>query len=132
MTLLESLGLAGFTGGVSFAVWLTLEVNKLKVATAKLDTQMSPLWATVQARISEDLHHPHPRYFEMDRLLEALENMTISVSGRSRLKVLLHERSVDMHPDITEAQRRSAKAMIPVMDLVVIEAESESEGKEHK
>lgn len=92
-----------------------------------LNTQVSPMWATVQARMSADLHHPNQRYAEMDRLLEKLESLVISDLERQRLKELLLIRSVDMHEDITESQRKSALAMIPLMDLVVIEAKQQAE-----
>jgi hypothetical protein len=101
---------------------LYARLREVERQMAIMTTQMSPLWARVQAQISSDLHHPHQRYFEMDQLLERLEALTITAPERTRLKELLAERAVDMHPDITEAQRRAAKAMIPIMDLVVIEA----------
>jgi hypothetical protein len=81
------------------------------------------MWATVQARMSSDLHHPDVRHLEMDTLLEKLDALTIAPPERDRLKVLLVAMSADMHDDITESQRKSALAMIPLMDLVVIEAE---------
>jgi hypothetical protein len=93
---------------------------------AVLETQLSPLWARVQAQISSDLHHPHERYLEMDTLLEKLEALKITDPERRRLKELLEERSRDMHEDITEEQRKKAQLMIQVMDLVVIEAKTVS------
>jgi hypothetical protein len=89
---------------------------------AILKTQVSPLWAQIQTRIAVDLHHPHPRYIEMDGLLEKLENLTITLEERKRLEILLQERSIDMHEDISELQRKEAKLMNQVMHIVLIEA----------
>jgi len=89
---------------------------------AEMSTKVSPLWATVQKVISDELHHPHAQYAEMDTLLERLDNLTITTEERDRLKILLMQRSVDMDSDITESQRKSAKMMIDVMDKVVQEA----------
>jgi hypothetical protein len=90
---------------------------------ATLKTQISPLWQMVQAKITKDLHHPHPRYLEMDTLLEKLDALTITDNERLRLKVLLKERAQDMHADITPEQRISAEILLPVMDRVVMEIE---------
>jgi hypothetical protein len=79
------------------------------------------LWARVQAQIAQDLHHPNPRYTEMDGLLEKLDNLTITLDERDRLKVLLAERSKDMHEDIGQQQREKASFMITVMDMVLAE-----------
>jgi hypothetical protein len=57
----------------------------------------------------------------MDTLLEQLEALTISEVGRAQLKVLLAERSQDMHKDITDQQRSSAALMLGVMDKVLEE-----------
>ena len=91
---------------------------------AIMSTQVSPLWATVQKVISEELHHPHAQYAEMDLLLEKLEDLIITPTERQRLKILLQQRSEDMDSNITESQRKSAKLMIDVMDKVVQEANS--------
>ena len=112
---------------LAFVVRLNGRLNEFDKVITRLDTQVSPLWAQVQARISSDLHHPHPRYFEMDILLEKLEALTITNDERERLKVLLRERSVDMHEDISESQRQSAKIMSGVMDKVVLESKENHE-----
>jgi hypothetical protein len=108
---------------LAFIVRVNSRQAEMALALAKLEVQVSPMWATVQARMSSDLHHPHPRYLEMDVLLEKLEALTITPAERDRLKELLVVRSVDIHKDITDSQRKSAVAMIPLMDLVVLEAE---------
>ena len=111
------------TAVIAYCVSMNSQMREMQVKVAELSTQVSPLWASVQARIARDLHHPHPRYIEMDGLLEKLEALSITISERERLKILLLERSTDMHPDITEAQREKAKLMIQVMNIVVLEAE---------
>lgn len=100
---------------------LRLDVEELKRSMATVNTQMSPLWARVQAQIAADLHHPNPRYAEMDGLLETLDALSITPDERSRLKVLLLERSKDMHEDISEEQRKKAAFMVTVMDMVLAE-----------
>lgn len=96
-------------------------VLDLQLEVRQLTTQISPLWARVQAQIAADLHQPHPRYAEMDKLLEKLEGLVITIDERSRLKVLLIARSQDMHVDITQDQREKAALMIMVMDAVLKE-----------
>jgi hypothetical protein len=113
---------------VVFFRTMNAQITTLRESVIELKTQVSPLWARVQSQISSDLHHPHPRYFEMDKLLEKLEAMTISDGERARLKVLLMERSTDMHEDITEDQRKKASLMIQVMDMVLLET-SEAKGE---
>lgn len=96
---------------------------------AQMDFKITPMWAKVQRQISEDLHQPHPRFKEMDGLLEKLDNETIDnyPGDRTKLKKLLLERSVDMDPEITDSQRASAAIMATVMDKVVAENKIEGE-----
>ena len=101
---------------------LQARIGAIELQLARISTQISPMWAKVQAQIAEDLHHPHARYVEMDKLLEKLEAMTITADERSRLKELLMERSMDFHEDISEDQRKKALLMILVMDAVLTEA----------
>jgi len=109
------------TAVLAFVVRLGTKMAMMEKSIIRLETQVSPLWANVQTQIARDLHHPHPRYFEMDKLLEKLEALTITPQERARLKVLLQERSVDMHADITDSQRTKAELMLKVMDIVVLE-----------
>ena len=109
------------TAVIAFCVRLSKAAKERDREIAVLKTQISPLWARVQRQIAEDLHHPHVRYKEMDTLLEELEALTLSEGDRARLKVLLVERSTDMHPDITPAQREKALLMLHVMDIVQLE-----------
>jgi hypothetical protein len=101
---------------------LNSQMTDLRLEVRELRTQVSPLWAKVQAQIASDLHHPHPRYLEMDGLLEKLESLNITNKERARLKILLLERSSDMHEDISNDQREKALLMIKVMDMVLVEA----------
>ncbi|MGC2234271.1 MAG: hypothetical protein WBA09_22410 [Candidatus Acidiferrum sp.] len=114
-----SVSLAGL---LAYVVRLNTRMGEQDKEIEILKTKISPLWMQVQARISSDLHHPSPRYLEMDALLEKLEALTITDEERTRLKVLLEERSTDMHAEINDEQRAKAKLMIGVMDLVLDEA----------
>jgi hypothetical protein len=116
-----------FAGTIAYFVKINTKLTDQAIQIAELKTQVSPLWAQVQARISSDLHHPNPRYYEMDGLLEKLEALTINPAERARLKVLLLERSNDHHPDITEEQRKKAGLMAQIMDMVVLEAKGKDE-----
>jgi hypothetical protein len=104
--------------------WMAKRVGKLVNDVSTLQTQMSPFWASVERIVSKDLHHPSPRYAEMDGLLEKLAALTITDDERERLKALLIERSTDTHEDITENQRTKASIMIPLMTLVLDEAKT--------
>jgi hypothetical protein len=106
---------------LAYCVRINTRQSDSDIRIAKLEVQISPLWARVQRQISSDLHHPHPRYQEMDVLLEHLESLTITKEERVRLNQLLLERSTDMHEDITEDQRQKAKLMIEVMKLTLRE-----------
>jgi hypothetical protein len=101
--------------------------------TTKLEivnTQMSPLWARVQAQIVADLHHPNPRFKEMDDLLEGLGRDELSVVEYERLEVMLGERAVDMHPDITKEQRAAAAYMVTSVMPNVIKEKAEAKAAE--
>ena len=121
LALVSTIYVQGRTTRLARVVEIDEHLTKIDQALQVLQTQVSPLWARVQAQISADLHHPHPRYLEMDTLLERLEALTITAGERDRLKTLLVERSQDMHEDITDDQRKKAHLMIQVMDLVVTE-----------
>ena len=111
---------ASFGALITAVVSLLKRIRAMELQLNTVSTQMSPLWAQVQARIAAELHHPHPRYKEMDKLLERLETKpsTITNGERVRLKELLSLRAVDTHPDITPQQRSSAALMLGVMDKV--------------
>ena len=110
------------TAVIAYCVRLNGLVREQGIEIATLKTQMSPLWARVQAQISSDLHHPEIVFHEMDHLLEKLEALTITDMERARLKVLLNERSTDMSKEVSDSQRNSAIIMSRVMDKVLEEA----------
>jgi hypothetical protein len=113
---------AVLTAVLRYVAQINARLRELEAGHRELATKVSPLWAKIQAQISNDLHHPFARYLEMDLLLEKLEALTITPVGRDRLKILLIERSKDMDPEITDEQRKKATLMLHVMDLVVTEA----------
>jgi hypothetical protein len=123
--ILAGIIVATFAFGLGAMALFLRSMNATVVELSKdmreIKTKVEPFWAKVQQKMSADLHHPHPRYLEMDGLLEKLEALTITLGERGRLKILLMERSTDMHPDITADQRQTAATMIHVMDLVVTE-----------
>src|ERR1700733_4419175 len=125
-TILISVIGGGVTIGTTAMLAYFRRLNNLILKQAesitRLETQVKPLWARVQRQISKDLHHPDAKFHEMDTLLERLEDLTILPEERVRLKTLLIDRSVDMHPDVSDEQRKKAKLMIGVMELVVLEA----------
>jgi hypothetical protein len=116
-----------FTAIIALLVRMNVKIDQQGRDIGVLQTQVSPLWARVQAQISSDLHHPRIRYAEMDGLLEKLEALTITQRERDRLKVLLNERATDMHEDITDDQRKKAKLMIDIMEFALNEAKETDE-----
>jgi|SRR5579864_637346 len=107
------------------AIWLLYDRMNDRLRALELDmavskTQLTPLWATVQKVIVDELHHVgHP---EMDRLLEKLQNLSITPEERIELKAMLEARALDYGPEITESERKSAILLIGIMDKVLIEA----------
>lgn len=99
-------------------------IRALEDKFLELRTQVSPVWLAAQSKMIEELHHPNPKYAEMDGLLEKLDNNTLLPPERARLKVLALLRAVDFDPEITDLQRASALILGSVMDKVVIEKEA--------
>jgi hypothetical protein len=93
---------------------------------AMLMTQVSPLWAAVQSKIAKDLTHPSPQFEEMDALLRDLEALKLSTEGKERLLVLLEERIHSVDPEVTEAEKESARLLEGVMEKVLEEAETDT------
>jgi hypothetical protein len=89
---------------------------------AVLATKISPLWAAVQEKIARDLTHPSPQFQEMDQLLHELNTLDITDEGRERLATLLDERIISTDPEVSEAERKSARLMKGVMAKVIDEA----------
>src|ERR1043166_993086 len=96
---------------LSISTALYAKIVQVDRRLTELRGVVSPLWSRIQSQIASQLHHPHPRYAEMDTLLELLEMETIDAEGRARLKDLLAQRSVDMHEDISPSQRSAAALM---------------------
>lgn len=128
-SLLNGLAITAF--GVILAALIGLVIrqdtrlSKLEMKVSNQAVKIEPLWKRVQDQISNELHHPDPRFAEMDELLEQLENLSISVTGRERLKVLLVERSSDM--EVRQGQRNAAVLMLTVMEKAVLDDVARSE-----
>ena len=116
---------AAVTGIVGFFVNMHNRLRQLELDVAIQGTKVSPLWAQVQARLTEDLHHDDPKYHAADKLIDKLVALTITLKERRELKNLLAERVVDPH--VSEMESKKAKALIAVMDIVLIESESTGE-----
>lgn len=113
------------SGLTAFCVGISNRVRQLELDVAISATKMTPLWARVQAELTSDLHHEDPKFKEADSLIEQLGALTITSTGRRRLKELLAQRVVD--PTVSDLESKKAKALIAVMDLVLIEAETTGE-----
>ena len=103
---------------------LLVRLEALERQLLVMSTQLSPMWAGVQARISADLTHPHPQFAEMDELLRKLEALTITEADRRRLRELLVERAASNDPAVSQEERESAQLMIGVMAKVRQEAKA--------
>jgi hypothetical protein len=122
--LLVGLIVAALSGFTSLLVMLYLNISGrlrlMEIGLATVNTQVSPLWAQVQSKVAQELHHDDPRYAEMDGLLERLIALKITTAERARLKQLLVQRVVD--PTVGAEEQKSAKLMIAVMEKVLVEA----------
>jgi len=110
------------TGGIAFFVSINKRLNQLEKDSDVAKFQLIPLWAHVQKVLSADVHHDDPKFKEPDDLIDKLQNLTITFPERTRLKELLSERVVD--PAVTELESKKAKALIAIMDVVLIENET--------
>lgn len=54
-----------------------------------LETKVDVFWQAVQADMIKLLHHPYPERAELDRLLDRLQDKTITDGERTRLRELL-------------------------------------------
>lgn len=91
--------------------------NERRLTT--LETQMTPFWATLQTKLADALHHPHPESQESDRLLEKLEKLTITAEERDRLRILLTE--VIENPTVLVEEKAKAQLLLVAMPLVIAE-----------
>jgi hypothetical protein len=105
-------------GQVGVCIWMALLLRQQR----KL---INPFWKVFQDALTKSLHHPHPESHEMDKLLEQLENLTIDQWGTERLRVLLHEKTLDESQ--SEEERGRAKFLLFAMPLVVKEREAAEE-----
>ena len=127
LTGIVSLGIALFVKALQSKQQLEERIRRIELDVAVSQTQLTPLWAQVQAKLTEDLHHDDARFHEADRLIEKLTALTITGGERHRLKELMAERVAD--PATPNYEAKKAKALIAVMDLVLIETK-ESEDAE--
>lgn len=104
-----------------------LRLTEIDRQILTLDFPVKLLWAKAEQKLSKELHMPHEKYKEMDALLTQLDDKTITVAGRKRLKVLAEERITDFSKEITEEHRESAAALGPVMDKSAMETVTEGE-----
>lgn len=99
---------------------LILRVQAWDVRWATLSADVSPLWATLQKKLSADLTHPDERFRGADVLLRKLEALTITAAEREQLTLILQQRTVD--ETVSASERSSAKIMLEVMEKVLTEA----------
>lgn len=95
------------------------ERREMERRLTTLETQMTPFWATLQTKLADALHHPHPESKESDRLLERLEKLTITPEERARLRVLLAE--VIANPNVSVEEKAKAQLLLVAMPLVIAE-----------
>jgi hypothetical protein len=93
---------------------------KIQGRISILETQVTPLWSTLQAQIAADLHHPHPESRRMDFLLEKLERLTLTHEETMELKKLAREIADDPKQSLEE--REKAETLLYVMPRVIREA----------
>jgi hypothetical protein len=110
---------AAITGIIGLLVWIVTTIQAMQRRMDISETKSAPLWTQVQEQLSRAVHHDDPAFKETDDLVDQLQMLTITLAGRTRLKELLAHRMEDLTVD--EMERKKAKALIAVMDIVVIE-----------
>jgi len=121
--LIDGILIAAFTALLGIIIGLFKRVRTMETTIAQLDTKVGPLWAQVQSKVAQELHHDDPKYAEMDKLLEQLINLTLTPENRSRLKTLLIARTTDPH--VSDEEQKSAQLMLLTMDKVVTESQQD-------
>lgn len=93
--------------------------DKLELLTARvgrLETQMEPFWAAVQADMIKILHHPWPERAGMDALLDRLRDGHITPAERAQLHrdlaVIVANDPLDPPPFEVDAGERLVAAML--------------------
>lgn len=93
-------------------------IRALEVQITEVQTKVAPFWASVQSKIADALHQPDDSALELDKLLENLENLTLTPSEltdlEQRLRVIRDTGPVDA------AQK--AGLLLKVMPMVLEEA----------
>jgi hypothetical protein len=100
------------------------QIATLQKQVTVLETQVKPLWDSTQSRLAKDLTHPSPQFKEADALLGKLQAHEIEESERQRLLVLLAERARSTDPEVSPAEKESARIMPIVMKKALSEARS--------
>lgn len=109
---------------------MELRIVELERQVLTLDFPVKLLWAKAQQNAADALHHPKPRFKEMDDLLDKLNLKDINQNGdilpmtdadTARLKELLFHRTTDMSEGVTDYEREQAKIMPILMDNKIIE-----------
>lgn len=118
----NAIGLAGLAATI---VVVAIRLRRMEARVAEMNPAR-PFWATLQTKLAADLLHPSPQFQEMDDLIKALENLTITDEQRVRLRDLLIERTTSSDPEVSTSEQSSAKIMLEAMDKVLEEAASSS------
>lgn len=105
---------------------ITDRLKKLEDWVLIADVTAKPFWAAAQTKLVKDLTHPHERFKRPDRLLEKLEDLTITTEERVELHGILEERITTDDPEVNEAEKASAKIMLDIMDKVLKEAATDA------
>jgi uncharacterized protein YfkK (UPF0435 family) len=98
------------------------KIAELETKLAIVNQAVVPLNAAMQAMLIKELTHYHTP--EMDELMRALgPPSTITEDERTRLTVLLEERSRDMGPLISDSERDAAT----ILPIVIKRAQADAE-----
>ena len=92
------------------------QIDDLRLAQARTE---SPMLKQVQDLLSAGLHHPDPSHVRQDRLLEKLDQTTLTPAEVPELKAILTAQIANPKTPPNEAE--AAKALIAIMPLVVKE-----------
>ena len=109
----------GLTAFLAFCVWLVTSIHDLQVDMERSKTQLSPVWKVVEASLMDAIHHDDPKFARPDALIDKFKNLTITTPEGAELKHYIERRVVD--PTVPELERKQAKALLAIMDIVVIE-----------
>jgi hypothetical protein len=105
---------------VPIGVAIIVQLWRMEGRIAKVETQITPFWASLQTKIADALHHPHPESKELDGYLEKLENLELNDTGHKRLKILLQNIVTD--PNVDAEEKAKAKILLAAVPIVQMEA----------